>query len=125
MPFMSAVFSKICALLLVVVLGLTGCNSNAAQPNQLAITDLGEPATFNPALNSVSTNFFGYTAESLIGANGKGEIEPALAESWQINGNTIIFTLRPNLKWSDGAPLTADDVDFSFNEVYFNPAIPQ
>lgn len=36
----------------------------------------------------------------------------------------IVFTLRKNLKWSDGEPLTADDVIFSFNQLYLNEAIP-
>jgi peptide/nickel transport system substrate-binding protein len=117
---------KICALLLAITLSISGCTtaSNATKPNQLAIGVLGEPSTFNPVLNNVATAFFEYTSEGLIGTNGKGEIEPALAESWQIEGNTITFTMRPNLKWSDGAPLTADDVEFSFNEVYLNPKIP-
>jgi peptide/nickel transport system substrate-binding protein len=117
---------KICALLLAITLGISGCTtaSNATKINQMAIGVLGEPSTFNPVLNNVATAFFEYTSEGLVGTNGKGEIEPALAESWQIEGNTITFTMRPNLKWSDGAPLNADDVEFSFNEVYLNPKIP-
>jgi peptide/nickel transport system substrate-binding protein len=117
---------KICALLLAITLGISGCTtaSNATKINQMAIGVLGEPSTFNPVLNNVATAFFEYTSEGLIGTNGKGEIEPALAESWQIEGNTITFTMRPNLKWSDGAPLNANDVEFSFNEVYLNPKIP-
>jgi peptide/nickel transport system substrate-binding protein len=115
---------KIFALLLIVALSLSGCTATAAKTNQMAIGVLGEPSTFNPVLNNVVTSFFDYTSEALIGINGKGEIEPALAESWQVAGNTITFTMRPNLKWSDGAPITADDVEFSFNEVYLNPKIP-
>jgi peptide/nickel transport system substrate-binding protein len=117
---------KIFALLLAITLGISGCTtaSNATKINQMAIGVLGEPSTFNPVLNNVATAFFEYTSEGLIGTNGKGEIEPALAESWQIEGNTITFTMRPNLKWSDGAPLNANDVEFSFNEVYLNPKIP-
>jgi peptide/nickel transport system substrate-binding protein len=119
---------KIFALLLAITIGISGCTtvSNATKPNQLAIGVLGDPSTFNPVLNNVATAFFDYTNESLVyvNGNGKGEIQPALAESWQIDGNTITYTLRPNLKWSDGAPLTANDVEFSFNEVYLNPKIP-
>jgi peptide/nickel transport system substrate-binding protein len=116
---------KIFALLLIITIGISGCTTtNAARPNQLALGELSDPATFNIVLNNVATDFFRYTSESLITTNGKGEIEPALAESWQIDGNTITFTLRPNLKWSDGIPLTVDDVEFSFNEAYFNPKIP-
>lgn len=101
-------------------------SSSAKTPNQLVSAILSDPKTFNPALSNESPNIFGYVGEGLITENGKGEIEPALAESWQISpdSKTITFTLKKNLKWSDGAPLTIDDVSFTFNEVYFNEAIP-
>ena len=41
------------------------------------------------------------------------EVEPALATSWKLEGNTITFKLR-DIKWSDGEPFTADDVVFTF-----------
>jgi len=42
-------------------------------------------------------------------------IAPALAVSWaQVDATTWRFKLRPNVKWHDGAPFTADDVVFSF-----------
>jgi peptide/nickel transport system substrate-binding protein len=121
---MTGKIQKLFALLLVVSLAIVGCSSVRAENNQLAIGVLGDPNTFNPPLNNVATSYFDYTTEALVTVNGKGELEPALAESWKINGNSILFKLRPNLKWSDGAPLTADDVDFSFNEVYLNKDIP-
>jgi peptide/nickel transport system substrate-binding protein len=42
--------------------------------------------------------------------------QPDLAEAWAVSadGLTITFTLRPNLTWSDGTPLTADDVLFTY-----------
>jgi peptide/nickel transport system substrate-binding protein len=44
------------------------------------------------------------------------EPEPELAESWKISrdGKTITFNLRPNIKFTDGATLSADDVLFTF-----------
>ncbi len=41
-------------------------------------------------------------------------IVPSLAERWEISDDGLIyrFTLRDGLKWSDGAPLTAHDVEF-------------
>ena len=44
---------------------------------------------------------------------------PGLAESWKgsDDGKTWTYKLRPNLKWSDGQPLTAEDVAFTINRV--------
>ncbi len=50
------------------------------------------------------------------------EPKPDLAESWQTpDPKTWIFKLRAGLKFSDGAPLTADDVAFTFTTL-LNPA---
>ncbi|MFO7572365.1 MAG: ABC transporter substrate-binding protein [Gaiellaceae bacterium] len=42
---------------------------------------------------------------------------PGLAESWEgsDDGKTYTYTLREGLEWSDGTPLTADDVVFTIN----------
>ncbi|MBA2123798.1 peptide-binding protein [bacterium Unc6] len=42
-----------------------------------------------------------------------------LAESWEIldDGLTIIFHLRKDVKWHDGVPFTADDVQFTFKKL--------
>jgi peptide/nickel transport system substrate-binding protein len=50
------------------------------------------------------------------------DIQPALAEKWDISkdGKTYTFHLRPGVKFSNGRPLTADDVVFSLNR-FGNP----
>ncbi len=118
-------------LMMAIVLGISSCqqlikSSSVQTNNQLVYAILSDPKTFNPALSSSSPNIFGYVGEGLITENGKGEIQPALAESWTISpdAKSVVFTLKPNLKWSDGQPLTIDDVAFTFNEVYFNEEIP-
>lgn len=43
-------------------------------------------------------------------------IEPYLAESWELLGDTgVVFTLRDDVRWHDGQPVTARDVEFTFN----------
>ena len=44
-------------------------------------------------------------------------VTPGLAESWKISddGLTVTYTLREGLKWSDGQPLTAEDVAYTIN----------
>ena len=105
---------------------LGGCDFNRNQ-NRAVFSILSEPKTFNAVLSQESPNIFGLTYEGLITENPiTGKKEPALAESWEISPDKrkIIFTLRENLKWSDGKPLTIDDVIFSYNDLYLNPKIP-
>jgi peptide/nickel transport system substrate-binding protein len=118
-------------IVIAIAVGISSCqqvisSSSAQSNNQLVSAILSDPKTFNPALSNESPNIFGYVGEGLITENGKGEIQPALAQSWIVSpdNKSITFTLKPNLKWSDGAPLTIDDVSFTFNEVYFNEDIP-
>ncbi len=97
--------------------------------SEITIANFSDPTTFNSPLNDslFSTYVFGLIQQGLLQTNGlTGEIEPALAESWEISEDqkTIILKLRPGLRWSDGEPLTVDDVVFSFNEVYLNEDIP-
>lgn len=47
---------------------------------------------------------------------GAGEVEPALAERWEMpNDKTILYYLRKGVKFHNGDDLTADDVLFSFD----------
>jgi peptide/nickel transport system substrate-binding protein len=106
---------------------LVGCGRSLPHPNQMTLTTLSDPKTFNYALVQEFPNVALFTSEGLTRENGiTGEIEPALAESWQIapDRQQITFRLRPGLRWSDGQPLTADDVVFTYEQIIFNPKIP-
>jgi peptide/nickel transport system substrate-binding protein len=107
-----------------ITLGSCSLTPSAQVRNQLAVSQTSAPKTFNPALVNSRPSVPIYTSEGMVVENGKGVLEPGLAESWQVNGNSVTFTLRPNLQWSDGQPLTIEDVLFSFNEVYLNEDIP-
>jgi ABC-type transport system substrate-binding protein len=95
---------------------------------RLIVSTFGEPKTFNPitANESSSQEVYRFLFASLLGFDPiKQEIEPGLAESWTNapDGKTWTFKLRKNLRWSDGEPLTADDVVFTMNDVIYNPKI--
>lgn len=121
------------ALLLAIAVGLAsaGCDPTrfaqaSADVPRLVLSALSDPKTFNPILSQESPNIFGFTFEGLTTTDGiSGETVPALAESWEISddGTILVFTLRDGLRWSDGEPLTVDDVVFTY-DVLFNPAIP-
>lgn len=114
-------------------IALTSCHptqfkTTAAQVPELVFTVPSGPPTFNYTQNQSLYGLivFGYLYDGLITENGlTGKLEPALAESWEIpDKQRIVFTLKSGLKWSDGAPLTVDDVLFSYQDIYFNEKIP-
>lgn len=113
-------------------IGLNACNPDgfrqgAARGDQLVISTLGDFKTFNSAFNSEFPNIFLFTYDGLIGENPEtAKLEPALAESWEIapDQKRITFTLRDGLKWSDGQPMTVDDVVFTYQDIYLNEKIP-
>ncbi|MCB1102561.1 MAG: ABC transporter substrate-binding protein, partial [Kiritimatiellae bacterium] len=84
------------------------------------------PKSFNYYLdnNVFSGDLFGYLYENLINLNPLTmEYEPGLASSWTISEDklTYTFTLDKAAVWSDGQPVTADDVAFTY-ETLLNPA---
>jgi len=121
----------IVALALMTMIALGNCSfdyvrNKVGLQSQIILGFPGKPKTFNPALAQDAFDIFSFMYEGLIRENGQGEIEPALAKSWQISADRkrITFTLREGLKWSDGEPLTGDDVVFTYKDIYLNEAIP-
>ena len=49
------------------------------------------------------------------------EYMPELAESWEFDGNNVIFHLRTDVKWHDGAPFTSKDVLFNYGRIIPHP----
>lgn len=119
--------------LVLVAIALNGCGglgqfrTQAAQVSRIVNSELSDPKTFNTVMSQESNATLGLIYEGLLAQNGEtGELEPGMAESWDISDDQqrVTFTLRQGLRWSDGEPLTVDDVVFSFNDVYFNEKIP-
>jgi len=81
-----------------------------------------EPRT-SPATASV--RFFQLVYTTLLRFDENLEPIPDLAESWDVSedGLTYTFMLRPDLKFSNGEPLTSEDVKFSFDRI-LDPDVP-
>ncbi len=64
-----------------------------------------------------------HIVEGLVAYKEDASVGPMLAQSIQVSpdGKTYTFKLRQGVKFSNGAPLTADDVLFSWNR-YMTPA---
>jgi peptide/nickel transport system substrate-binding protein len=86
---------------------------------RLVVSLRGEPKTLNPliAADARSREVIGVMQADLVHINRATQLtEPALAKSWKISADGLTYTLvlRQGLKFSDGQPLDADDVLFTF-----------
>jgi peptide/nickel transport system substrate-binding protein len=77
-----------------------------------------DPDSLNPmlAVNNVGVITNNLLFESLLAVGPTGEMVPALADlpTQSSDGLSYTFKLRANVKWSDGTPITSDDVVFTF-----------
>jgi len=83
----------------------------------------GDPKTFNywVATDASSTDVTNPMLDTLEGLNAYTlKYEPRLAALPKISadGKTYTYMLQPNLKWSDGQPLNADDVIFTLDMIF-------
>lgn len=76
------------------------------------------PTTLDPGLSEVEdvSEIIKDLFEGLVELDTELNVIPAMARRWQVDegGRRYRFELRPNLKWSDGAPLTAHDFVFAW-----------
>jgi peptide/nickel transport system substrate-binding protein len=91
-------------------LGGTLIDAMIGEPSGLISMIAGESAS-----SAITSNIF----NKLLKYNKNLDLEGELAESWQISADqkTITFKLKPNLKWSDGMPLTSADVLWTWHAV--------
>jgi peptide/nickel transport system substrate-binding protein len=114
----------LCVALALASLGARIVAAQAAprQPGELAWTIGYDPKTFDPAkVDDQESELVRYlTAGVLLRFNRlTQQVEPELAQSWTLSedGKTVTFKLRPNLEFSDGSSLTAQDAAWSIRRV--------
>lgn len=85
---------------------------NGAQP----------PKSFNAYVdnNTYTAMLFDMMYDRLLGVDSEtGELVPALARRWAVSedGREFVFEIDPRARWSDGRPVTAHDVKWTFDAV--------
>ncbi|HUY05279.1 MAG TPA: peptide ABC transporter substrate-binding protein [Candidatus Paceibacterota bacterium] len=87
---------------------------------------VGNPQFINPllAISDADRDLSTLTYAGLMGLSGDGSLVPVLAKSYDVSpdGKTYTFVLRANAKFSDGSPVTADDVVFTVKKAQ-DPAL--
>jgi oligopeptide transport system substrate-binding protein len=89
-----------------------------ADKQELVRNNGSEPASLDPhkVESDVEFNIISDMFDGLVAVKPDGTIEPRLAASWENKGNWI-FHLREGITWSDGTPITAQDVVWSWQRL--------
>ncbi|MEO6457341.1 MAG: peptide ABC transporter substrate-binding protein [Chloroflexia bacterium] len=109
------------ALLLVVLAATSeadGVGSAARKGDTYVEAITGPPRFVNPllALSDTDRDLTHLVFSGLTRIDPKGNLVPDLASGWEVSQDSRVytFTLKPDAQWHDGAPLTADDMLFTF-----------
>ena len=125
-PWLSRRVPLAAAAVMIVALGVAACGSNSSsgEVKEGGVFRLGTPSaidSLNPfvAFQADAYSTFEYIYPELVQYNPKQQFVPDFARSWQESpdGKTWTFHTQPNAKWSDGKPLTAADVAWTYSTI--------
>ena len=106
-------------ILLLMAILISACGQVVGGAPYVKVGWTGEPDTLNPGMATLNESFsiFNLIYDSLYELNLDGTYRLSLAASVNVSddGKVWTFKLRKGVKFSDGKPLTADDVAYSFN----------
>jgi len=81
----------------------------------------GKPAIINPILTSetISVTLMNLIFSSLVEIDGTGKPVPDLARNWDVSKDGLVwtFSIRDDVRFHDGYPLTARDVEFTYRSI--------
>jgi peptide/nickel transport system substrate-binding protein len=120
------------SLFIIACMLLSACGTKTASKGDgLYLTiNYEQVSTWVRNFNPFSANALGSTATAIyepmmIYNKATGELVPWLATAykWSDDNLTLTFTIRQNVKWSDGKPFTAKDVVYTYNLLKSNEAL--
>ncbi|MFZ7133665.1 MAG: peptide ABC transporter substrate-binding protein [Eubacteriales bacterium] len=113
------VLTVLLALIMVVAV-FAGCQSNATteKTEQISVYVGSEPESIDPAFNEAvdGATLLIHAFEGLMSLDKDSKPILGQAEDYTVSddGLTYTFTLRDDIKWSDGEPVTADDFIYAW-----------
>ncbi len=131
--------TAVCFLLILFSVSCAACASDISNPASVQQKDSDpdishflvavedEPDTVDFQCTSIhytiAQNVFNRLVEMENDENGEMEILPSLARSWEISedGRKYTFHLQENVTFSNGSPLTASDVQYTFTRLLTHP----
>ena len=82
---------------------------------------IGTPRFINPVLASsdADRDLVALTHSGLLRPDNRGRLINDMAEKYDISEDGLVytFTLKPNLFWQDGEPITGDDIIFTIEKI--------
>lgn len=105
----------------------TAADAEPVTGGRILMGSIGEPSNLIPYLasDSASSEVSALLYTAPLEYDKDFNIVKLAAETWEVldEGRHYKFTLKENLQWQDGAPLTADDVTFTY-ELMISPKTP-
>ena len=105
-------------LLCMLLFSLCACGEKPVSAAVFRIATPAEPDSLNPFCTEggLTEEFFLLCYDSLWRRDENGETVSDIAESWSLSSDSLTWTirLREDVTFSDGEPLTAEDVMFSY-----------
>ena len=124
--------TKLIALTLAALMALTSCGGGENGGNNeqtggeprtdLVIGIVNEPTALEPSTSAYdaqsNARIVQNVYEGLLCVDDEGEIQPNVAETWEISEDRLTYTfhLRNDVKFHNGDTLTAEDVKYSFDK---------
>jgi peptide/nickel transport system substrate-binding protein len=127
--------SRVAPFILLAVATLAGCERRGgctgSNCGTIVMASIAEPATLLPpssedvVATDIDEQLFLKLADVGMSTNtvGDEDFQPLLAQRWEWDGPlTLVFHLDPRARWQDGQPVTAADVEFTF-DAYTDSAV--
>jgi peptide/nickel transport system substrate-binding protein len=111
---------KIALLALAAFVALAGCHSAPRDPRTVVFLIESSPANLDPRIGTdgQSEHIDELLFDGLVARDANFHFTPALAASWeQPDPLTLVFHLRPGVRFHDGRQLTARDVAWTVNSI--------